>query len=227
VIGASTTGEGAFAVADPKTGFGSNSHSNKLKVIDYQREAPTVTGSDRVGSGALSVADPRPASLYREDREGYATQGHYGVVGWDETARAVPAFAKNNNGAWSVAEPRLDAILPAAHDKLTCIIIARDGTWHRPFTTLELAALQSIYDPNDFADMEARARFELDGKSDSAWRERIGNAVPPDAAKAIASVMGQTLLLAMTGQTFSLSNDEIWVRQMQIALSVEPARQPA
>ncbi|WP_416347220.1 hypothetical protein [Castellaniella sp.] len=24
-----------------------------------------------------------------------------------------------------------------------------DGTWHRPFTTLELAALQSIYDPDD------------------------------------------------------------------------------
>ena len=24
-------------------------------------------------------------------------------------------------------------------------------------------------------------RFEMDGQSDSAWREHIGNAVPPDA----------------------------------------------
>jgi len=240
VIGGSTTGNGAFAVADPRPTHGPNAHTNKHKVVAYEGSAPTVTGSDRVGSGALSVADPRPASLNREDREGYSTQGHYGVVDWQEPSRAVPAFAKNNNGMWSVADPRPDAFLPAADEKLTCIIIARDGTWHRPFTTLELAALQSIYDPDDFAEIEAeaawrskddpdwkRAHFMLEGSSDSAWRERIGNAVPPAAAKAIAGVMGQTLLLAMHGETFSLSNEEIWVRQMEIALSVMPAELPA
>jgi hypothetical protein len=33
VIGASTTGDGAFAVADPRCTWGKDSHRNKLKVI--------------------------------------------------------------------------------------------------------------------------------------------------------------------------------------------------
>ena len=63
--------------------------------------------------------------------------------------------------------------------------------------------------------------FDLDGNSDSAKRERIGNAVPRKAARAIASVMGQTLLLAWSGQTFMLSATPIWVQPVAIALSVK------
>ncbi|WP_437559325.1 hypothetical protein [Acidithiobacillus sulfuriphilus] len=91
-------------------------------------------------------------------------------------------------------------------------IRALDGTWHRPFTTLELAALQGLVDPEEHLDLE--------GLSDSAWRERIGNAVPPPAAQAIAGVMGQTLLLAWAGETFMLNAMPIWVRPVTVALSV-------
>ncbi len=45
-----------------------------------------------------------------------------------------------------------------------CVIRALDGTWHRPFTTLDLAALQSLYDPDDYA--EAAEQFVLHGRSD-------------------------------------------------------------
>jgi hypothetical protein len=96
--------------------------------------------------------------------------------------------------------------------KLVVRIRAIDGTWHRPFTTFELAALQSLVDPED--------QLELDGLSDSAWRERIGNAVPSSAAKAIADEMGRTLLLAWSGETFSLSAVPVWVRQLAVALRV-------
>ncbi|HCA5797746.1 hypothetical protein N7714_03770 [Pseudomonas aeruginosa] len=51
-------------------------------------------------------------------------------------------------------------------------------------------------------------------------RPRIGNAVPPAAAEAIAGVMGTTLLLAEQGETFMLSNTPIWVRPVAVALSV-------
>ena len=61
---------------------------------------------------------------------------------------------------------------------------------------------------------------QADGLSDSDWRERIGNAVPPDAAEAIAGVMGTTLLLAWSGETFVLSAAPIWVRPVAVALSV-------
>ncbi|MGN5479484.1 DNA methyltransferase [Cupriavidus basilensis] len=105
-----------------------------------------------------------------------------------------------------------DPRLPAADDKLVAIIRALDGTWHRPFTTLELAAIQSLIEPEEY--------LELDGLSDQAWRERIGNAVPPEAAEAIAEVMGTTLLLAETGETFLLSATPVWVRPVAVALSV-------
>ncbi|HCF1923079.1 TPA: DNA cytosine methyltransferase [Pseudomonas aeruginosa] len=246
VIAASTTGQGAFAVADPRpsvawhknvfrvvsmdqhagtvtTGHGpssggqavadprySNWHpgasSRKLNVVPWEGTAGTVTGSQQVASGALSIADPRV--LDRTKGDAYLTGGHYGVVGFDQSAGAVSASARHDNGRWSVADPRM----PTANDRLTCIIQSLDGTWHRPFTTLELAALQSLVDPEE--------QLVLDGLSDSDWRERIGNAVPPAAAEAIAGVMGTTLLLAEQGETFMLSNTPIWVRPVAVALSV-------
>ncbi len=250
VIAASTTGQGAFAVADPRPGgvrhnnvfrvvsMGSHAgtvtgghspssggqavadpryhnwhpgaSSRKLHVGEWGSATGTVTGSQQVASGALSIADPRV--LDRTKGDAYLTGGHYGVVGFDQSAGAVSASARHDNGRWSVADPRM----PEANDRLTCIIQSLDGTWHRPFTTLELAALQSLVDPEE--------QLALDGLSDSDWRERIGNAVPPAAAEAIAGVMGTTLLLAEAGETFLLSSTPIWVRQVAVGLSIsEPA----
>jgi site-specific DNA-cytosine methylase len=246
VIAASTTGQGAFAVADPRPGgvrhnnvfrvVNMDSHcgtitsghspssggqavadprhhnwhpgasSRKLNVVRWKGTAGTVTGSQQVASGALSIADPRV--LDRTKGDAYLTGGHYGVVGFDQSAGAVSASARHDNGRWSVADPRM----PAANDRLTCVIQSLDGTWHHPFTTLELAALQSLVDPEE--------HLILDGLSDSDWRERIGNAVPPKAAQAIAEVMGTTLLLAAMGETFMLSSMPIWVQPVAVALSV-------
>ncbi|KSQ33857.1 DNA cytosine methyltransferase [Pseudomonas aeruginosa] len=246
VIAASTTGQGAFAVADPRpdvtwhknvfrvvsmdqhagtvtTGHGPSSggqavadpryhnwhpgaSSRKLHVGEWGSATGTVTGSQQVASGALSIADPR--AFDRQPGDAWVGGGHYGVMGWDQVSGAVSASARYDNGRWSVADPRM----PAANDRLTCIIQSLDGTWHRPFTTLELAALQSLVDPEE--------QLVLDGLSDSDWRERIGNAVPPAAAEAIAGVMGTTLLLAEQGETFMLSNTPIWVRPVAVALSV-------
>jgi site-specific DNA-cytosine methylase len=195
--------QGAYSVADPRH-VGPAKHSNEFRVVRWEREACAVTGAHGTGQ---CVADPRPA-MRRTAGDHYLTAGHYGVVGWSSPSGAVSAAACHDNGAWSVADPRM----PAAADKLVAVIRAEDGTWHRPFTTLELAALQSLVDPEE--------QLELDGLSDSAWRERIGNAVPPAAAEAIAHVMGTTLLLAWSGETFILSAQPIWVRPIGAALSV-------
>lgn len=140
--------------------------------------------------------------------DAYLTAGHYGVVPWDQPSGAVSAAACHDNGRWAVADPRL----PAATDRLVCVIQALDGCWHRPFTTLELAALQSLIDPEE--------HMKLAGMSDQDWRERVGNAVPSDSAQAIAETMGQTLLLAWSGERFALSNQPIWVQPVAVALSV-------
>lgn len=226
VIGASTTGQGAFALADPRTGWADSTHRNKLKVHRYDAPAGTVTGADRVGSGALCVADPRP-DFARGARKAYQTGGHYGVTAWDDTAGAVTGSGQHDNGRWSVADPRdmsrnlaseevpeID-MLPAADERLVAMIRALDGTWHRPFTTYELAALQSYVDPED------PKPLVMAGTSDSAWRERIGNMVPAASAEAIMGVIARTLLLAWAGETFLLSSERIWVREVAIAASID------
>lgn len=245
IAGQQTPGQGYYTVADPRHG-GPAKHNNEFRIVPWDDAAGAVTsahgtgqcvqdprsstgfegaGKYRVtgfdepagtviarsdsGQGAFAVADPRPG-MRRERGDAYLTGGHYGVVAWDQHSGAVSAAAGHDNGRWSVADPRV----PAANEKTVAVIRALDGTWHRPFTTLELAVLQSLVEPEE--------QLELDGLSDQAWRERIGNAVPPDAAQAIAEVMGTTLLLAESGETFQLSSTPVWVRPIAIALTVSP-----
>ncbi|VWD01568.1 C-5 cytosine-specific DNA methylase [Burkholderia aenigmatica] len=243
IAGQQTPGQGYYTVADPRTGV---KHNNCFRIVPFDRPAGVVTGGTGPSAGGQGVADPRPPAgplfskykvtdwaghagtviggddqgayavadprpgMRRERGDAYLTGGHYGVVDWNQPSGAVSAAAGHDNGRWSVADPRL----PAANEKTVAVIRALDNTWHRPFTTLELAVLQSLVEPEE--------QLELDGLSDQAWRERIGNAVPPDAAQAIAEVMGTTLLLAESGETFQLSSTPVWVRPVAIALTVAP-----
>ncbi|MGA0608877.1 DNA cytosine methyltransferase [Caldimonas sp. KR1-144] len=211
---------GGQAVADPRPDW--NRHGNNLCVMDWEEPSRTViAGGKGVQGGWLSVADPR--SGMAGDREAYLTGGHYGVLPWGEPAGAVAAAACHDNGRWSVADPRM----PEATDKLVARIRALDGTWHRPFTTLELAALQSLFDPDDPADVAAfTLAFTSESKSDSVHREWTGNAVPPDGATPIAEEMLRTLMLADAGETFQLSASPIWVRPVVAALMLAQGSNP-
>jgi len=249
--GQQTPGQGYYSVADPRHA-GPAKHSNEFRIVPFDGQARAVTGAHGTGqcvadplggrlpaeqhgkyrmtdwgeasravisgnaNGAYAVADPR--SGMSADR-GYQTAGHYGVVDPSQPSGAVSAAACHDNGRWSVADWRL----PEATDKLVCVIRALDGTWHRPFTTLDLAALQSLYDPDDYA--EANEPFVLHGNSDQAWRERIGNAVPKRAATAMAEEIGRAILLARSGESFQLSNTPIWVRPVATALAVRGGEQ--
>jgi site-specific DNA-cytosine methylase len=208
VCGESLPSNGKFAIADPRPGLKPGAHQNLYRIVAWDETARTVTGASHVAGGTGCVADPRPGIADRRAGDAYVGGGHYGVLARSQSAGAVSSAAQHDNGRWSVADPRL----PEANNKQRCVIRALDGTWHRPFTTLELAALQSLVDPEEM--------LELDGLSDQTWRERIGNAVPPEAARAIAETMGRTLLLAWSGETFVLSSVPIWVRSVAAALAV-------
>ena len=205
ITGQQSPGQGAFAVADPRR---KGPTYGKYAITPWDKSTGTVIPGSTTGQGAFGVADPRPG-LSRSKGDHYLTAGHYGVVPWQSSCGAVSASAGHDNGNWSIADPRL----PEPNDKLVAVIRSLDGTWHRPFTTLELAALQGLVDPHE--------HLELEGLSDSAWRERIGNAVPAPAAEAIASVMGTTLLLAWCGETFALGSTPIWVRNVAASLSLQ------
>lgn len=205
IPGQTMPGQGTFSIADPRPNW--NRHSGNYRVIPYNQPAGTIiAGGKGVQGGQQSVADPR--ILHRSKGDNYLTGGHYGVIPYDQHCGAIAASSRYDSGRFSVADPRI----PAADDRMTCIIRSLDGTWHRPFTTLEKAALQSLVEPEE--------QLILDGLSDKDWSERIGNAVPPKAAEAVGHVMGTTLLLAAAGETFMLNSMPIWVRQVAVGLSV-------
>lgn len=228
VIGASSTGEGAFAVADPRPSWGNQRHRNILRVTPYSDPSGTIAGGHSVTGGQPCVADER--------REHYQTGGHYGVVDWKQSSYSVSGSACHDNGFNSVADPRPTDIeaerfeLPAANDRLVCRIIATDGTWHRPFTTLDLAALQALFDPEEIftavegeqgIEWHCREAFDLIDGSDVTKREWIGNMVPGAAATGMAETIGETILLAEQGETFFLSTREIWVKPGAMALAID------
>jgi hypothetical protein len=63
--------------------------------------------------------------------------------------------------------------------------------------------------------------LKLAGKSDASWRERIGNMVPPGAAKAIGQVCSRALLVASEGLTWDMSATEVWVIPRELETTVE------
>ncbi len=227
-------GSGAIAISDPRTGFKDNTHRAIYRVLKYDEPANTVTGAMRPNNGALCISDPRLQS-----QSGRYTN-KFQLHGWDETAATITGTHDIQAGAPSIADPRLgckprsgtmgvqswhepaktvigagdihagatavaDPRIPEDNERGVYVIIAEDGTWHRPLTTLELAALQGF--PMTLAD---GSPFELTGNNDARWRERIGNAVPPQAAQAIAEVMLAALMPSQEG-VWLLGSTDIWV----------------
>lgn len=198
---------GAYSVADPR--HGGDYNPNKYRVTRSSEPSNAVISASTSGNGAYAVADVRVGM--KADRANYKTNAQYGVMRMDQSSGAVSSSAQHDSGPWSVADHRL----PAPNDRLVMLIISEDDTWHRPFTTLELGCLQSYFDPER---LHEDGLPDYMGHSDSAWREWIGNLVPPDAAEAMAGVAGRCLLLAGLGETFALSSEAIWVRPIAAAI---------
>ena len=211
VTGTADIQSGAHAVADPRVKTTGTFQS--YGVVGWEETARTVIGNAAPGSGPYSVADPR-TPMRRDKGAAFANAGFYGVNGWDDTAHAVTASAKVDTGYWTVADPRA---LPEPDAKLDPppLVIALDGTWHRPLTTLELAHLQGY--PVFGTD---GAPLVLEGKSDAVWRKQIGNSVPVGTAEAIGNEVARTLLLEAEGTSFVLTPDAVWVDSLRVAIAM-------
>ena len=181
VTGQSLVGGGRYAVADPRArGWKGR---GKYRVTGFDESTGAVIAASATGNGAAAVADPRLSPILSrhhnklkvcaDPRAGWGTvEGPWAGSGHLGTAGAVTASARHDNGRHNVADPRL-ARLPRVKDRGVWLIEALDGTWHRPFTTLELAALQGLVEPPGKAEL-----LSLPGSSHTRWRGWIGNAVP-------------------------------------------------
>ncbi len=191
------------AVADPRIsspvpdGAQKRSVHARYDVRGWAQAARTIAGSG--SNGGYGVADPR---VLEAVQLGFTprgnSRGHYGVIGWEEAAATVTGSACFDNGANAVADPR------KAPEQLL-IIVANDGTWHRPITRLEFAALQGLPTTINGKPLELAGTL-------SSVQERIGNAVPVGAGRAIADSL-LTALLATAVGGWALGGTGIWVRQ--------------
>jgi site-specific DNA-cytosine methylase len=222
---------GVSAVDDPRFGFKEGTHGAIYRVQKWEETGRTVTGAMRPNNGAPCVSDPRvKAQLYPS---GYGVQswnkasttirsagrvmnapvsiddprinstprsGTYGVMKWDQAAKTITG-GDIHSGCSAVGDIRI----PEDTEQGVFVIVSEDGTWHRPLTTLELLVLQGF--PLQLAD---GALLILSGKSDARWRERIGNAVPVQAAAGIAETMLRSLL-AQTKGDWLMAAEPIWV----------------
>lgn len=195
---------GAPCVADPRLHEASPKFNHAYKVTEWDQAAGTVAGGTGPSCGAPVVSDPR---LGCEPRN-----GSYKVLPWDEPALTITASGDVHAGSCAIADPRLDIRLDERPDPPPQFYSwnGERFRWerHYPMTTLQLAALQGLPVRRDDGSW-----LVLPGKSDAAWREMIGNAVPPPAAQAIAEEIGLTLLMNAAGSSFRLSSTDPWVRR--------------
>lgn len=226
--GADNPSRGAFSVADPRVSLAITcvERPGAHGVLGWEQTSGAVVGSSKIDNRPVSVADPRLAAL----RVPTAHDAGYGVVAWGAPARTVAGTVAAGTGAYAVADPRdrsacidvralsldeamaldLDAKKPPP---FVPVIVAEDGSWHRPLTLLELARLQSFP-----AEMHGEPiRF---AGSRTTIATHVGNAIPADAARAIARVCLVALTEAALG-AWSLSSGAVWVRPSTSAMALQ------
>jgi site-specific DNA-cytosine methylase len=200
IRGASRIMNSASSIADPRLNERSQRYPGTYRVEEWETPSNTVLGQTDIQAGALSVADPRLGCSPRS--------GSYGVQDWNETANTVTGSGDVHSGATAIADPRI----PKYTERCVMVIIALDGTWHRPLTTLELAALQGF--PMRMSDGKP---FQLEGCSDAKAREYVGNAVPPDAAEGMANVILMAMVMSEAGESFIFTHQDVWVTPNDIS----------
>lgn len=92
IIAGSTTGNGAFAVSDPR--FDGHEYG-QYGVRKWDEPTGAVSAQSKPGGGGYTVADPRPAG---------PIFGKYAVTPWNQNAGTV--ISGNAQGAYAVADPR-------------------------------------------------------------------------------------------------------------------------
>jgi len=220
VVGHACHDNSGVSVADPRVAAQTDPEKHRregsLGVTDWRDASDCLIGHASIHNWPMSTSDPRISYEPRADS--------YGIGEWSAPSKTIRGVSKYMNAETSAADPRvaeathilgevdgtpalygpeLDLDSYQSADPVP-VILARDGTWHRPLTTLELAVLQGFPARHD------GGWLELGGKNKSDWRERIGNAIPPPTAEAIARTCAASLEAAAEGE-FLMSAHPVWV----------------
>lgn len=204
VTGSRTPGSGALVVADPR--LEGIRHNNVYRVVAWLHPSVAITAGGGPSSGGIAVQDPR-----LEWHAGASTS-KMRVASWQQAARTITGSDRPGSGAPAVADPRSPSelpalVLPSLDDRGIWTIQALDGTWHRPMSVLERAALQGLVDAESIERFSEAVR----GLTVSGVSELVGNAIPPPAMAETLRAAGLAILLSRAGETWALGATPAWV----------------
>lgn len=244
VRGVARHDNGGAAVADQRVlelvGLGQTANAaNGFKgrpglfgVLREDMSAPTVSGNAQVSGSNMpaAVADSRPgASLEALGVGVNCRAGFYGVLAWDSYAPTVTGSMQHDNGAATVADPRMPHPRHIIDIRLALTLLAEgwevpkgalapvvisplSGCWHRPLTTLELAVLQGLPPVVDGAPLE------FVSTSDARVRSMVGDGIPAGGALVWMEEQLKAALKSKLGYGWSLLPD-FWFRPDAEALA--------
>lgn len=161
------------------------------------RQAPGAVEDPRVSrkpsKRAAKPAKPSLPRLYNE--RGWPVATHY--------------LVQLDDGRLVLYGPPVDFADPRPRADL--VIVALDGTLHRPFTDAELALLMGFPLGFVFCGSSSCSKTNEGEPLKTGRRKRIGNAVPPPTAYAIAQECMATLIASANGG-FRLASGDVWVQ---------------
>jgi hypothetical protein len=194
-------GTGAYTVADPRVPLRRDTPENEGDRVD---ETSNLSLSYPATFGTISL-DEATKTISPEGTIG----GPFAIV---DSAHASVAFISNAKDSPFIMTTTTRPLKRAPYFReaqkrvdVPVVILAKDGTWHRPLTPLELAVLQDLP-----ATVDGKP-LQLAGTSVSAVVERIGNCVPRGAARGVGNVMLECLLSSDVGAGLLPSGGKVWV----------------
>lgn len=237
VVGAARWDNGTYSVADPRV---LKERRYGLGVTGWEDPSHAIIGSSSIQNTGLQVADIRVKYPTRRGSFGVdgwdqptgtiigAARSYQGQnlvdpqVTFDEweppegcIIGAVQPFEGDQEDGGKIKQ-QINFVwaggytLDLANPKpVYAVIISEDG-WHRPMTTGELWLLQGFM-------AKVKGQYvKLHGNSHAKMRKRIGNAVPPPTARAIAESCMRTLRAHDAGGSDVKPTTPVWVRPDQI-----------
>lgn len=240
ITGNHAPGGGSFSVVDVRLTCEVRENSGAYGVLLPARPAYTVTAWGDINNGRFAYADPRDLGAVEGRRDVAVILVGMRELDAPTVAPVAPTKGRRRKAPRRVAAPcgrvrrrggrgaLFEGVALVADPRVprnpeiavrfwatrldqppifVPVLATSSGYWHRPLTVWERFALQGfpLYDGNGRA-------IVLSGENISDWSERIGNAVPPPTAKAVAEQMLLTLLHAEAGVFVLSSGGGAWVQ---------------
>jgi site-specific DNA-cytosine methylase len=199
------------AVADPRVGWNPDLHGGRpdsYGVADAAAPSPTVRGKALIQNSKSSVPDPRVGvdlPLRAKAPKHAVLEVRYDERGWPVPTHELVILA---DGRYVLYGPAVD--FKDKRPRADIVIRAPDGCLHRPMTDAELARVMGFDVGFEFCGPSSCAKAKPGEAPRTGRRKRIGNAVPPPTAYAIALEMKATLVASSIGG-FRLASGLVWV----------------